>query len=291
MCCENRSTVTRILGRWCSTQASTRRWSSALPLLVLLGGSLVACDEFGGDDRRRFGRSGFDRDDDRWGRGWDRRDGRRWRRGHDHDRADASAEGDAGDRGNAATDAGDGGTAINAESTDAAAPAAAGDPLDAGVGADAAPDGGAAALSDAQILQVADNLLAGAIAQAQAALPGLADPDAVAFAEQLIDEDAAARNTLVPVGDAIGASPAGSDIADAVDAESEARVAAFAGPDAGALDELYIELTLAAHAEALELVGELAAAADAPALRAQLVVVQTVLGVQLARAQQLAAAL
>jgi hypothetical protein len=279
-----RSTLTRILGHRCSERSRWSRSLSVLSLLAVLGGSLGACDDMGERDADRRGR--FGRVDDRWERERGDRDGwRPWHRGHRHDETDASAESDAG---NAATDAGDAGPASIA---DAAAQPAGEDLLDAGAGADAAPPSAAAALNDAQILLVAENILTGAIAQAQAALPRLADADAVGFAEQLIDEDAAARNTLGVVGDAIGASPAGSELADAISAQSDALSAAFAEPDAGALDALYIESTLTAQTETHALVGELAAAADAPALRAQLVVVQTVLGLQLERAQQIGAAL
>jgi hypothetical protein len=285
-----RSAVTRIFGQRCSTRSRWARSLSALSLLALLGGMLGACDDdIGEGSSGRRGR--FGRDDDRWDREGRGREGwRRWHRGHRHDDTDASADAD-GDAGNAATDAGDAGPATNAETADAAAQPAGEDLLDAGAGADAAPASAAAALSDAQILLVADNLLAGAISQAQAALPRLANADALGFAEQLIDEDAATRNTLALTGDAIGASPAGSDIADAISAQSDALGAAFAEPDAGALDALYIDSTLTAHAAALSLVSELAAAADAPALRAQLVVLQTVLGVQLERAQEVGATL
>jgi hypothetical protein len=267
------------------------RWArslSALSLLAMLGGSLSACDDdIGEGEPGRRGR--FGRDDDRWDRDRRGREGwRRWHRGHRHDETDASADADAG---NAATDAGDAGPATNAETADAAAQPAGEDLLDAGARVDAAPASAAAALSDAQILLVADNLLGGAITQAQAALPRLTNADALGFAEQLIDEDAAARNTLTLIGDAIGASPAGSDIADTISAESDVLSAAFAEPDAGALDALYIESTLTTHTAALSLVSELAAAAGAPELRAQLVVLQTVLGVQLERAQGIGAAL
>lgn len=290
MCSRNRLTVTRILDRWCSPRSRWGRSLSALSLVTVLGGSLGACDDLGDDDPGRRGR--FGRDDDRWDR--DRRDRegwRRWHRGHRDDQTDAAVDGGSGDAGNAATDAGDAGPATIAENADAAAQPAGGDPLDAGSTADAASASPAAAASDAQILLVADNLLFGAITQAQTALPRLAEPDVVGFAEQLIDEDAAARNTLALVGSAIGASPAPSEIADAVSAESAALAAAFTGPDAGPLDTLYIESTLTAHAAARALVGELAAAADAPELRAQLVVVRAVLDVQLERAQQIAAGL
>jgi hypothetical protein len=288
MCHYDRLTVTRILKRCCSNDSRWGRSLSALSLLALLGGSVTACDDVGDGDfdrRGRFGRGG----DERWDRdGRDREGFRGWHRRHRHDPVDASAALDAG---NAATDAGDAGAATDAELADAAAQPVGEDLLDAGAAADAAPASAAAALSDAQILLAADNLLAGTIAQAQAALPRLADTDAVGFAEQLVDDDAAARNTLALIGDAIGASPAGSDLADSITAESDAIAAAFAEPDAGALDALYIESTVTAHTAALSLVGELAAAADAPALRAQLVVLQTVVGLQLERAQEIGAAL
>lgn len=269
-------------------QRHGRSWRacSAVLIMAALGSSFAGCDD--DFDGRYDGRSGFGRGEDRWDR--DGRDGRggwrRWHRGHHRGAPDAAT--DAGPSA-PATDAGDAGLATNA---DAAAQPVGGDLLDAGAGTpDAAAATGAAALSDGQILLVADTLLAGGIGQAQAALPGLAEPGAEAFAEQLIDEHAAARNTLAAIGESIGAGEATSNIADALSAENDALAAALAAPDAGSIDALYLESLITAHGAALVLVGELRTGADAAALQAQLLVIQALLELQLGRAETIAAAL
>jgi hypothetical protein len=147
------------------------------------------------------------------------------------------------------------------------------------------------ALSDGQILLVADTLLVGSTDAASAARAGLADPEALAFAEQLLDQYVPARGTLRALGQALGTAPAESTVAAAARGANDALLEPLSAVDAGALDVPFINSQLAAHGRALEQLAQLIAAADAPPLRAQLSVLQALEQANLERAQAIAAAL
>jgi predicted outer membrane protein len=151
--------------------------------------------------------------------------------------------------------------------------------VDAGAAAPPADDAGAVdaailALSDGQILAVADALLAGEIEQARTAEPLLGDPEVLAFAEQTAAEREAARSTLASLATALDVAAEPSALADEVLAENESALQPLAQPDAGALDAAFLSTRALVHGRALERFSALAVAADAPALRAQLVVLE-----------------
>lgn len=250
------------------------RSAGSLSLAALLGaGHLAGCDELGDRDERGFdrwdrfdGRSGRD-DDGWWGGG---------RRGGRH-RGPRDAANDAGARVDAGNDAG--------EATDAGAGAA-----------DAGADASVLALTDGQLLLLADTLLLAEVEQAQAAQPFLADADALAYAEQVVVERAAARSTLQALSVALGETLADSAVNDDVRAASDAALDELSGPDAGALDPADLDLAymasrVAAHTRALELLAAMIGAADAEPLRAQLIVLQAIQTQQLERASAILAAL
>jgi predicted outer membrane protein len=136
---------------------------------------------------------------------------------------------------------------------------------------------------------VADTLLGGSIDPADVALAFLADPDALAFAEEIADEYGAARDTLAALAEAISATPADSDVAGGVRTANDDALQELVGTDAGASDALFMSAQVAAHTRALALLEQLIVAADAPALRAQLVVLQALEQVNLERARTVAA--
>jgi hypothetical protein len=265
---------------------------AALSLIVLLGAGALGCEDLRGE---RWGRDG------RFGPGWSERGGfgRRGPDGFWHHRRgpgaeDGAASGDAGaDAG--AVDAGDAGALANSGGNGTPpAPVA-----DAGVDAASVPspvvDAGAAsevaALGDDQLVLLADSLLAGELDRARTALPSLVDADVLAFAEQSGDALEAARATLATIADAIGVTPAASDVADAVRAESDSALEELVAPDAGGLDAVFLSSQLQAYSRSLELLPEMIAAADSPELSAQLVVLRALQQQDLSRIQALTAAL
>jgi predicted outer membrane protein len=278
----SRTLTAAIARRWA---ASSRGRSSFVALSVagvLLGVVLPGCDDLFDDRPQRsdgFWRAGSR--DDGPGRGergrWHRR-GRGASAGADAGVADAGVNGGIGDAGGPGSGSG--------------VPPAGGGDAGAGAGAaDAGLDRAVQALSDGQLLLVADTLLVGSTDAATRALASLADTGALGFAEQLLDEYTAARGTLAALAQAIGVNPIASDIATGVRGVNDAALAELVATDAGSLDGPFINSQVAAQTRALSLLPQLIAAADAPALRAQLIVLQALEQANLGRAQALAAAL
>jgi hypothetical protein len=260
--------------------------STALLVVVLGLSTLAACDDF---DGRGYGRSdGFgpgrrDRDG-RSGRGH-RRDHRR-----DGDRPDATAASDAGSDAGAQADASLPGAGANAGSSNLDAGAS-----DASVVGSASVDAGVdpaiLALSDGQIVAVADALLAGESDQARAAESLLGDAEVLAFAEQIVAERDAARTTLASLAAAIDVGAQPSALAEEVLADNARSLGQLSAPDAGPIDADFLSSREVVHARALERLAALGAAADAPALRAQLVVFEALEQSALGRARELSAGL
>jgi putative membrane protein len=130
-------------------------------------------------------------------------------------------------------------------------------------------EGGAAvsALSDAQVLLVLDTVNQGEVEVAYAALPHLAAPDVRDFAQQMIDDHSAARQSVLSVADALSVDPAPSDLQAMLKAKAEKDVAMFHASESDTLDKTYIDAEVMDHAEALEVLGALDEAADAPELK------------------------
>jgi uncharacterized protein DUF4142 len=240
-----------------------RPWAG-LGLIALLGMGTVGCEDLRGDRFDRDGRfwAGNGRGDrDGFGRG---RGGRFWHHGRNAG-ANGSGSPDAG----ADAGAGDGGLELDA--------GAAAEVADAAAAPDASGDAGAtgvAALEDGQLVLLADTLLAGELDRARTALPSLLDADVLAFAEQSSEQLDAARGTLDTLASAIGVSPAASSEADAVRAATDEALAQLVAPDAGGLDALFLSSQLEASTRSLDELAQMIAAADAPELRAQLVVLR-----------------
>jgi hypothetical protein len=276
-------------------RGGSRRWSACtLGALTLLGSLILGgCED---PFASRSDGAGFWRGDPRDGR-QSARDFPRHRR-HGRGAADARDTGagagaDAGGAGDAG-DAGDAGLSVGGDAATAASSGANAGLVDAGAStptADAGADPAVQALNDGQILLVIDTLLGGSIDQAAAALPSLVDADTIGFAEQIVDEDTAARDTLAAVANAIGASPAESAVAASARATIAGVLEQLVEPDAGALDGAFIDTQIAALTRTLPLMEQLAEAADAPVLRAQLVVLHAVEQARLERARQIAAGL
>jgi putative membrane protein len=139
----------------------------------------------------------------------------------------------------------------------------------AAAGADAGGAGGAAAaaLTDAQILLVLDTLNQGEVDEAYAALPRLSAADVKAFAQMMVTDHSAARQMVVATADDVQQNPAPSQVQLDLKEEAEAHVAHLRATSAANLDQTYINMEVAGHAEALMLLSELEAAADAAELR------------------------
>jgi predicted outer membrane protein len=189
---------------------------------------------------------------------------------------------------------------VSADAGDAAAGVSEGGALagDAGVLAGGSPDSGAndagadlgaQALSDSQLLALADALSSNEIAQAQAALPASTDADVQRFATQLTADHQAARATLSTLATGLGVTPASSSLSEQLAQESAAALQQLAAADAGGIDLLFVSSQVAELSRALTLLGQLEAAADAAALRAELVVLQSIVQQELSLARSLAA--
>jgi putative membrane protein len=128
--------------------------------------------------------------------------------------------------------------------------------------------GGSAAyaLSDAQILLVLDTLNQGEVEEAYAALPRLTATDVRAFAQRMVNDHGDARQAVLATASALNLAPLPSDAQAELQSEGEAHVDMLRATPAAALDATYVNLEVAGHAEALNLLDDLASAADAPQL-------------------------
>jgi hypothetical protein len=257
-------------------------------LVAVLGlSTLAACDDFDGRDYGRsegFGPGRRDRD----GRG-----GRGHRRHHggDGDRPDAAAATDAGSDAGAQADASLPGTGANAGSSNLDAGASDASAVGSGSVDAGAIDAAILALSDGQIVAVADALLAGESDHARAAELLLGDAEVLAFAEQTVAEREAARTTLASLAAAIDIGGQPSALADEVLADNSRSLEQLSAPDAGPIDADFLSSREVVHARALERFIALGAAADAPVLRAQLVVFEALEQSALGRVRELSAGL
>jgi predicted outer membrane protein len=176
-------------------------------------------------------------------------------------------------------DAGDAGTTVTSGALDAAVPAA----------ADAGATSAVLALSDSQLLFAADAISADEIAVAQAAESAGTDPDVQAFAARLVAEHQAIRSTLQSLATSLALVPASSSVSDDLTAEDAVALQALTVPDAGAIDTPFLTEQVAALTRALTLLSQLEAAADTAPLRAELLVVQSLVQQELEDARQLSA--
>lgn len=163
--------------------------------------------------------------------------------------------------------AGTGGTAAQGGALGTAG-AAEGGALNVG-GNDAGGAGGAAALAltDPQIALVLDTLNQGEVEVAYAALPHLALPDVQEYAQQMIADHGMARQEVSETVSALDLDPKPSAVQQELRAEAEALIAQFHESESDELDALYVDSQVAAHADALALLGALEEAADAEALQ------------------------
>jgi putative membrane protein len=153
-------------------------------------------------------------------------------------------------------------------------------------------DGGATLnLSDAQVLLVLDTLNQGEVEVAYAALPRLADGDVQAFAQLMVTDHSAARQSVFMVADSLDLAPLPSDVQAMLKEKAEATVQAFHASEAEALDEPYVESQVADHAAALTLLEELAATAEAAELKELIATLEASVQVHYDHALELEAAL
>jgi putative membrane protein len=175
---------------------------------------------------------------------------------------DTSFAGDVGTGGTLGGSGGRGGSGGTISGSDAG-----GEPGVGGAGGEAGAGEAVAALSDAQILLVLDTLNQGEVEEAYAALPRLSDPDVETFAQMMITDHSSARQAVATTADDLDLTPVPSAPQRALVRESEAHVAELRATPAANIDETYVDLEVAAHADALALLGNLNASADAAELR------------------------
>jgi len=82
----------------------------------------------------------------------------------------------------------------------------------------------------------------------------------------------------------LGVTPASSSLSEQLAQESAAALQQLAAADAGGIDLLFVSSQVAELSRALTLLGQLEAAADAAALRAELVVLQSIVQQELSLA-------
>ena len=122
------------------------------------------------------------------------------------------------------------------------------------------------ALSDGQLLFVADTANAGEVEQARAAFPKLEDERVRAFAEEMLVGHQAARDELLRFSDENDVFAKNSRVAVRLKREGQRVVDQLLRADVPA-DEPYVDTQVLAHTEALALYDQLVAAADSPELR------------------------
>ena len=184
--------------------------------------------------------------------------------------------------GTVAAPAGGGAAGSGGAVTGSAGPASS---SDAGVpSGDAGP---ASALEDAQVLYAADTLNAGEVEEARAVLPKLMNDDVREFAQQMLDEHGAARDRLLQLAGDQTISPSDSDLADELRSKSQSNIESLLGADRSTSDALYIQLQVSEHVDALELLDQLASAADSEPLRQELIAERASVETHLERARAL----
>ena len=210
--------------------------------------------------------------------------------------AGTGAAGSTGTAGGTGTTAGGNATGNgSADSSGAAAAGSAGSGATGSTGSTNSADAGvpsgdagpAGALEDGQLLYVADTLNAGEIEEARAALPKLMNGDVRDFAQQMLDQHGAARDRLLQLAQAQSISPSDSDIADELRSKSQSNIQSLLGAAPSASDALYIELQVSEHVDALQLLDQLASAADAEPLVQELIAERSSVQTHLDRARAL----
>jgi len=146
-------------------------------------------------------------------------------------------------------------------------------------------------LSDAQILLVLDTLNQGEVDEAYAALPRLMSAEVRAFAQEMVTDHSAARQQVLTTANALSLAPTPSEPQEELQAEGEAHVATLRTKPAAALDATYINMEVTGHADALSLLDELAAAADAAQLKSLIATLRATVLEHYQQAQQLQASL
>ncbi len=152
-----------------------------------------------------------------------------------------------------------------------------------GAGGSTAP----ARLSDAQVLGVLDTANQGEVAQAQAALSCLTNPDVKAFAQQMIADHTAALarvNKLI----AIHAGADSPENAALTDVGKEQVKTISEDSQSGGCDQVYVKVQIEAHDTVLSLIGELLEpSAQAADVQAEVASEKTTVQMHLDQAHQL----
>jgi putative membrane protein len=229
---------------------NSRNTVSWLFITALSTASVIAC---GDDDSGNDGTTA--------GRGGSSQSGSSGLGGDDGTSNGGEDTGSNAGRGNGGSVSG-GGAAGGGTAGDESGPAGAG-------GAMAGAGGGSStvALTDPQILLVLDTLNQGEVEQAYAALPRLTLPDVEAFAQLMVTHHSAARQSVLATADGLQLNPTPSEVQMELKQEAEAQVTLLRATNTASLDATYMDLQVAAHAEALALLSDLELAADAPELQ------------------------
>jgi predicted outer membrane protein len=139
-----------------------------------------------------------------------------------------------------------------------------------GLSAEPVQPNAAATLTDSQLLYVADVLNLGEVEESRVALPRLVRWDVRGFAEEMIVDHADVRRAGLELAQSLELDFDRSAVSDRLRKRSDRKLRLLLDSNAANLDDLYMDIQVEAHQEALALVGVMITAADNTELRSYL---------------------
>lgn len=143
-------------------------------------------------------------------------------------------------------------------------------------------------LSDAQIAQVTTAANTGEVAQANAALPKLTNPEAKQFATMMVEQHGAAQERGAALLEQKGLTPAASHLSMELKEDSDEIIEEINTADRDEVDKLYMEKQVEVHEKVLKTIDEkLIPSATDPALQQELQTARTEVATHLERAREI----
>jgi putative membrane protein len=143
-------------------------------------------------------------------------------------------------------------------------------------------------LSDAQIAQVTSTANVGEVAQANAALPKLTNPDAKQFATMMVEQHGAAQERAAAMLEQKGLTPAASYLSIELKEDSDEIIEEINTADRDEVDKVYMEAQVEVHEKVLKTIDEkLIPAATDPALQQELQTARGEVATHLQRAKEI----
>lgn len=143
-------------------------------------------------------------------------------------------------------------------------------------------------LSDAQIAQVTSAANTGEVAQANAALPKLTNPEAKQFATMMVEQHGAAQERAAAMLAEKGLTPAASPLSTELQEDSDEIIEEINTADRDEVDKVYMEAQVEVHEKVLKTIDEkLIPSATDPALQQELQTARTEVATHLQRAREI----